>query len=86
MITGADILRFLRPDGGWTIYGDDFDSIIYDAGVTPVSQKEFEDAKNKVEQWKIEQVATLKAKREALLEKLGITEDEAQLLAKAIDG
>jgi len=80
MATGGDVLEMLIPIGGWVIYGNDFESIIYNDGVKPITKKQFEDGFAQYDSWKAEQDATKATQRQALLERLGITEDEARLL------
>jgi hypothetical protein len=80
MAKGADVLRMLRPDGGWVIQGDDFHSIQWDESVEPVSEEEFNQGFSKVDTFKAQAVAKATAAKSALLEKLGITEEEAKLL------
>jgi hypothetical protein len=75
MATGAEVLSMLIPKGGWVIFGDDYDGIQF-LECEPITKTQFEAGFSKVDAWKAErQVA-----REALLTKLGITEQEAQLL------
>lgn len=80
MAKAVDILEYLIPAGGWTIVGDDFDSITYDEGVTPVTKKQFDDAAKVVTERKASDAAERAAAKAALLERLGITADEAALL------
>jgi hypothetical protein len=80
MATGGEVLDMLIPTGGWVIYGDDFESIIYDAGVTPIIKKQFDDGFPAYDAWKAQQDAAKAAAKTALLAKLGITADEAALL------
>ena len=80
MARGSDVLLMLRPEGGWVIYGDDFDSIIYDEGVTPVTKKQFTDGFSAYDKIKEQQDAAQASTKAALLERLGITADEAKLL------
>jgi hypothetical protein len=80
MATGGEVLRMLIPNGGWVIYGDDFDSIIYDQGVTPITKKQFTDGFAEYDAWKAEQGAAKAAEKASLLDRLGITADEAKLL------
>ena len=80
MAQGFEVLGMLIPIGGWTIYGDDFESIIYDDGVKPITKKQFEDGFAQYDAWKAKQDATQASAKTALLERLGITEDEAKLL------
>jgi hypothetical protein len=80
MAIGADVLDMLIPTGGWVIYGDDFDSIIYNDGVKPITKKQFTDGFAQYDAWKAQQDATKAKAKSALLERLGITADEAKLL------
>ena len=80
MATGGEVLRMLIPNGGWVIYGDDFDSIIYDQGVTPITKKQFTDGFAQYDAWQAQQDATQATAKAALLDRLGITADEAKLL------
>lgn len=80
MARGMDVLQMLRPEGGWVIYGDDFDSIIYDQGVTPLTKKEFTDGFAAFDSWQSQQLAAKEAEKNALLARLGITAEEAKLL------
>lgn len=80
MANGAEVLRMLIPAGGWVIYGDDFDSIIYDDGVTPLTKKEFQDGFTTYDIWKANQDVDRAEAKAALLDRLGLTADEAALL------
>ena len=80
MATGADVMKLLRPNQGWSIVGEDFLSIKYDDGVLPLTEEEFNagfaQADIEIETKEIKATAA----KEALLSKLGITADEAKLL------
>jgi len=80
MASGVEVLNMLIPTGGWVITGDNFDSIIYDEGIKPITKKQFDDAFAKYDDWKIQQEADKVQAKSALLERLGITADEAKLL------
>lgn len=80
MTKGAQVLQMLIPTGGWAIQGDDFDSIYYDEGVTPLTKKQFEDGLKAVDAYIAQQEATKAAEKAALLARLGLTDDEAKLL------
>ena len=82
MAKGSDVLQMLRPNGGWVVYGDDFNSIIYDEGVTPLTKKEFTDGFAAFDAWDAQQKANKEAEKAALLARLGITAEEAALLLK----
>lgn len=80
MAKSREVLEMLLPNGGWVIYGDDFDSIRYDDGVNPISKKQFVDGFAQYDAWKAEQDTNKAEAKSALLSRLGITEDEAKLL------
>jgi len=79
MATGAEVLGMLRPKGGWVITGDDFSGIQW-ISCDPLNQKEFEDGFPAYDAWKAEQDAAKAAEKAALLNRLGITAEEAKLL------
>ena len=55
MARGSDVLRMLKPQGGWVIYEDDFDSIIWDEGVEPITKAQYEAGFSEYDAWKAEQ-------------------------------
>lgn len=83
MATGTEVLNYLIPQGGWVIYGDDFDSIIYDEGVTPITKEQFDAGFAQFDAWKAERDATAAAKKTAViakLEALGLDTDDLAAL------
>jgi hypothetical protein len=80
MAKGSDVLMMLIPNGGWVITADDFDSIIYDEGVLPITKKQFDDGFAQFDLWKAERDATRVQAKADLLDRLGITEEQAKLL------
>ena len=80
MAQGFEVLEMLIPTGGWVIYGDDFNSIIYDEGVKPISKKEYTDGFAKVDAFKAAEAEAKAAQRQAILDRLGLTSEEAALL------
>jgi len=83
MASGVEVLNMLIPTGGWVITGDDFDSIIYDEGIKPITKKQFDDAFAKYDAWKAEQEeaqAANKASAQAKLAALGLTVEDLQAL------
>jgi hypothetical protein len=79
MAKGGDVLSMLIPQGGWVISGSDYDSIQW-LECEPITQAEFEAGLAQYDAWKAEQDATKATAKAALLNKLGITAEEAQLL------
>jgi hypothetical protein len=83
MATGADVLRFLRPNGGWVIIGDDFETVRLDEGVEPITKAQFEAGFSQYDAWKLEQEAQTAAKKavaEAKLAALGLNADDLKAL------
>jgi hypothetical protein len=80
MAKASEVLDYLLPDGGWTIQGEDFNSITYDDGVVPVSKAAFDGAFSIVDDINAEKASEAATTKAALLERLGITADEAALL------
>ena len=80
MATGGEVLSMLIPTGGWVISGEDFDSIIYNEGVKPITKKQFDDGFAAYDAFKVKQDADKAAVKAAVLQRLGITADEAALL------
>jgi hypothetical protein len=79
MAKGSDVLSMLIPNGGWAITGHDYEGIQF-LECEPISKKEFEAGFAKYDAWKAQQDATQATAKAALLNRLGITEDEAKLL------
>ena len=83
MALGYEVLQFLRPNGGWVITAEDFDSITYDEGVEPITKEEFDAGFAQVDIWKEQQEqdkAVKKAAAEAKLAALGLTADDLKAL------
>lgn len=79
MATGAQVLEMLIPSGGWVIIGDDWEGVQF-IEATPITQEEFEAGFAQYDAWKAQQDADKATAKQALLDKLGITEEEATLL------
>ena len=79
MIRGADVLEMLIPQGGWVITGETYEGIQF-LECEPITKEQFESGFAQYEAWKAEQNAAKAATKQALLNRLGITEEEAQLL------
>jgi hypothetical protein len=79
MANAIQVLEMLIPNGGWICTGQTYEGITF-LECEPITKKQFDDGFAQVDAWKAEQEAQATAKRQALLDKLGITEDEAKLL------
>lgn len=80
MATGTEVLEMLCPAGGWIIIENDFNSIIWVDERPRCTEEEFEAGFAQVDAFKVEQDATKATAKATLLARLGITEEEAQLL------
>jgi hypothetical protein len=74
-------IRKLKPNSEFSITNNDYSTIKWDVleGKAP-TQKEIDAAIEEVKADEITEAAAKAAKKAALLERLGITEDEARLL------
>jgi len=79
MATGGEVLRMLIPEGGYAITGNDYEGITF-IEAEPITKAEFEAGFAKYDAWKAEQEESKAQAKAAVLERLGITEEEARLL------
>ncbi len=79
MAKSSEVLSMLIPDGGYVQTGDTFEDIVF-IEAKPITKKQFTDGFAKYEAWKAKQETDNAAAKAALLQRLGITEDEAKLL------
>jgi hypothetical protein len=77
MIYAGDAVNSLRPNTEWTLTGETVDGLIFHTkNVKPITAKELADEIARLEAIEAQKPAL----KSALLERLGITEDEAKLL------
>lgn len=79
MVTGTEVLQMLIPQGGWAIIGDDYENIQF-IDCESISKKEFLDGFNNYPIWLENRNAELAKQKENILNKLGITSDEAKMI------
>ena len=82
MAKGSEVLTMLIPNGGWVIYGNDYEGIDF-LNCQPISKTEFETGFAEYDAWKAEQDATkaqAKAAAESKLAALGLTADDLKAL------
>ena len=79
MATGSEVLNMLIPNGGWTITGYDWDGVQFHE-CEPITKSQFEAGFAQYDAWKTEQEATKQTAKAVLLDRLGITAEEAKLL------
>jgi len=80
MINGGEVLSMLIPQGGWIISGDEYEGITWVDESVKITKKEFTDGFAAYPAWKASQVAEMQAKKQALLDRLGMTQEEVLLL------
>jgi hypothetical protein len=79
MASGADVLNMLLPDGKFIITGNDYDSIVW-FDENKVTRQQFEDGFENYDVFITNKLQNQKETKQAILDRLGITEDEARLL------
>ncbi len=79
MAKSYEVIAYLRPNGGWLQRGEEYEGIEF-IDCEPFSREEFEAGFAQYDTWKAEQDALAQAKRQSLLDKLGISQEEAQIL------
>ena len=83
MAQSFEVMEMLCPDGGWILYGDDFDGITWVDDRPRCTKAEFLAGFAKYDSWKAEQDAiALSAKEsvQAKLAKLGLTANDLKAL------
>jgi len=73
------VLQSLLPEGGYAIYGDSYEDIVF-IEAKPITKETFEKAFNSYDSNLLAAAAKTDADKTTLLAKLGITADEAKLL------
>lgn len=79
MAKSHEVLRMLIPQGGWATTGDSFEDVLF-IECEPISKAEFEAGFAQYDAWKQEQDNAKAEAKAAILDRLGITAEEAQLL------
>jgi len=79
MTRGADVLHMLIPTGGWVLTGNDFEGIQF-INCEPITKAQFEAGFAQYDAWKAEQDAAKAQAKAALLERLGLTQEEFNTL------
>ena len=66
----AQVLAFLRPEGGYVQVGETYEGITFEENCKPFTKKEYESAFDLVDAAKAKEAADLEAKKKAALIKL----------------
>ena len=78
-ITAGDVLSMLIPEGGWATTSQNYEDIQF-LECDPITKEQFEAGFAKCATYKLQQETKKATAKSALLDKLGITADEAALL------
>jgi hypothetical protein len=79
MAKSYEVLNMLIPQGGYIQVGTEYEGIDF-IECEPITKAEYEAGFAQYDAWKAEQDEAKAAQKTALLDRLGITEDEAKLL------
>jgi hypothetical protein len=75
-----DIIRMLVGNVEFVCRGSNYDDIDWLGNTPPITKEQYEKGFEQYNAWKAEQEAIQAEAKTALLDRLGITEDEAKLL------
>jgi hypothetical protein len=79
MATGGEVLSMLLPNGGWYISGDDYEGIQF-LECEPITKAQYDEGFAQYDAWKAEQDVAKAQTKAALLERLGLTQEEFNTL------
>lgn len=79
MAKSHEVLQMLIPSGGWVTTSENYEDIKF-MNCKPITKTEYELGFAKYDAWKAEQDAAKAAQRQAILDRLGLTAEEARLL------
>jgi hypothetical protein len=82
MATGTDVLRFLLPEGGWFIAGDEYEGIEF-LECKPITKAQFDAGFAQVDAFKAQQETAANAAKQsaqAKLAALGLTAEDLKAL------
>jgi len=80
MAKAGEVLNMLCPEIQWVVRNDNYEEIDWLGAKPAITKKQFTDGFAKYDVWKTEQDSDRATAKSALLERLGITADEAKLL------
>jgi hypothetical protein len=79
MAKNYEVLNMLIPNGGWVQLGSKYEDIQF-IDCEPITEAQYDAGFAQYDAWKAEQDTAQATAKAVLLERLGITEDEAKLL------
>jgi hypothetical protein len=79
MATAANVLEMLIPNGGWVVLGEEYENISF-LECEPITKKDFLAGFVNYDNWLIQQAAEKETARAEILNRLGLSAEEAKLL------
>jgi hypothetical protein len=80
MARGGEVLSMLCPNVEYVLRGSEYENIDWCGKEPAITKKQYEAGFAQFDAWQAEQNANKADAKSALLDRLGITEDEAKLL------
>ena len=80
MALPGQVLFMLCPDIEYTLSGENYEDIVWHNGIPAITKAQYEAGFAQYDSLKAEQAEAKATQTAALLDRLGITEDEAKLL------
>jgi len=80
MAKPSEVLTMLCKNVEWVLRGETYEDIDWLGNKPAITKKQFTDGFNQFDTWQAQQDAEKASDKTALLNRLGITEDEAKLL------
>lgn len=80
MAKSYEVLEMLCSGLEYTLVGDDYEDINWHGNKPAITKAQYVAGFQKYDEWKLAQDSAKAAAKDAVLERLGITEDEAKLL------
>ena len=79
MAKDYQVLEMLIPEGGWVLTGEGYENIEF-LECDPITKEQFEAGFAQFDAWNTQQKAAKATARQAVLARLNLTEEEAQLI------
>lgn len=80
MATALEVLRRVAPNGGWIVSGQSYADITWIDESVKVSEADFEAARSNYDAWLAAETLARSEAKKAILNRIGLTEEEAKLI------
>ena len=80
MAKAWEVLSMLCPDAEYTLKGSNYEDISWYKKSAPITKEQYENGFAQYDAWKAEQDADQAQVKTAILDRLGLTADEAKLI------